>query len=321
MDEDGADTLLVIGRQIRTTSGRRLDLVAIDSSGGLILIEVKRDADDVKQRKDHAEIQAVRYAASLARLKTLEEIVTNLYGPYIAKYCREELESSGGTRTAEEWARKKLLEFMDANEIDRSWINHRQQIVLIGAGFDDDTRSAAAWMARNQLPIRVIELQPVKLGNSWLLNVQQIIPVANYEDLYVDVMNQDGGSNGPSSSRRTKPGSRKTRIRLPEIFDSGRLSAGDEIYFRKTPEKRAALIDGKSCRFNGDAVSILQFAKSASGWSGVNIYDWIVHVPSERTLEEIRIEIEQERAAAESETTNDQPSEESPSEQLQEATL
>ena len=64
---DDDETLLVIGRQVRTSTGKVMDLVALDNTGAITLIEVKRDTRDVKARSDHAEIQAVRYAASLAR--------------------------------------------------------------------------------------------------------------------------------------------------------------------------------------------------------------------------------------------------------------
>src|SRR5687768_14352841 len=39
-DDDGAETLLIIGRQVITDSGKRMDLVALDNTGAIILIEV-----------------------------------------------------------------------------------------------------------------------------------------------------------------------------------------------------------------------------------------------------------------------------------------
>jgi hypothetical protein len=67
--------MLVIGRQVINETNRRMDLVALDNTGAIILIEVKRDPKDMMYRKDNAEIQAVRYAASLATLRTIDDLV------------------------------------------------------------------------------------------------------------------------------------------------------------------------------------------------------------------------------------------------------
>jgi hypothetical protein len=166
-NDDEGDTMLVIGRQVVNDANRRLDLVALDNTGAIILIEVKRDPRDMMYRKDNAEIQAVRYAASLATLRTIDDLVATLYGPYIHKFQPEQRAEDGGVRSADEWATKKITEFIRDKQLEPSQINNRQKIVLVGAGFDADTRSAAAWMAENGLPIRVIEVRPKKIGGDY----------------------------------------------------------------------------------------------------------------------------------------------------------
>lgn len=294
--DDSGESLLIIGRQVRTTTSKRMDLVALDGSGVLILIEVKRDAEDMKHRKDHAEIQAVRYAAGLAKLRSVDDIVTNLYGPYIARYQASELEREGGKRTAEEWARKKILEFMRDNDIDRDRLNHDQRIVLIGASFDEDTKSAAAWMARNGMPIRLIEVQPVRVGDCYFLNITQVLPVSLYEDYYVDVVTKE---DGRKSALKSMPSgiTRTARIRLDAIIEAGLVGIGDEIYFKKQPDNLAVIVDGRRCRYKGRELSILQWSKELTGWGAVNIYEWIVHVPSGQLLDDLRVTLEQQLEA------------------------
>jgi hypothetical protein len=294
-DEDEGPTLLVIGRQVRTKTNRRMDLVALDGTGGLTLIEVKRDASDVGNRADHAEIQAVRYAASLGKLKTEDDLVAALYARYVERYEGEQLKLHGGGRSAEEWARKRLTEFIRKNGIDGARLNHTQNVVLIGASFDSDTISAAAWMAKNGLPFRVIQVEPRRIADSYFLDVKQLIPVPAYEDFYVDVT---VSSDAPPASKTTggSSGARAYRIRLPALVEAGRLKAGDTLIFKIDPTRPAKLKGPNTCEFEGKDVSLLDWTKQVSGWAAVNIYDWVIHQPTGKLLEEIRVELEEELA-------------------------
>lgn len=300
--DDEEDSLLIIGRQVHTRTQKRMDLVAMDSTGAMILVEVKRDARDVAGRKDHAEIQAIRYAASVAGMTRVDDIVANIHAPYVERYERDELAKQGGDRSASEWARKKLFEFMRDNNIEESRLNHAQKIVLVGAGFDADTRSAAAWMASNGLPIRVIELRPCRLGSDILLEITQIIPVPRYEDFYVELLTPD------SSSRAARFGGMATaaeavraqRLRVPDLYAAGMLKAGQEVYFKNNPDRKAALsATPNRCRENGGSErTLLDWSKEVTGWAAVNVYDWLVHEPSKKTLDQLRSELEAKQAAA-----------------------
>lgn len=243
-------------------------------------------------RKDHAEIQSVRYAASLAMLRTVDELVASVYGPYIANYCADELKKNGGGRTAEEWARTRLLQFLAQNSIDQDRLNHEQSIVLIGAGFDDDTISAAAWMAKNGLPIRMISLQPAKFGDDYIINVEQILPLPEYDDFFVDVVNRVGFA--PPKAKSTSLFSRQQRIRLKVLMDEGKIAPGDFIYYRNEPEKHAKLTSDGRCEYEGQTMSVFEWGKLVSGWSSLNIYEWVVHVPTKSTLEQLRCKLEEE---------------------------
>lgn len=295
-DED--ETLLIIGRQVPTATGKTMDLVALDNSGALILIEVKRDARDMRFRKDNAEVQAVRYAASLATLRTVDELVVKLYAPFIEKYHEAERKALGGGRTAVEWARKKLGEFIDNNGIRPERVNHAQKIVLIGAGFDEDTKSAAAWMAGNGLPLRVIEIRPYRLGAVYALDVQQVIPPAASEDYYVDVTARRSVTRAEGKAKAD----RASRPRLKDILAAGLVSPGDEVWFKNTPDQRAVLTADGKCEFSGKKMSLLDYGKAMSGWGAVNVYDWIIHGPTKKFLGSLREELEAaEEAATEAE--------------------
>ncbi|SUM76092.1 Uncharacterised protein [Staphylococcus saprophyticus] len=61
---DEEESLLIIGDQIKNKENARSDLTALDQNGNIVLIEIKRDLKDIKQRVEAFEIQAIRYAAS-----------------------------------------------------------------------------------------------------------------------------------------------------------------------------------------------------------------------------------------------------------------
>src|SRR6266542_4084742 len=52
------ETLLIVGQQVSNIERGRSDLVAVDESGNLVLIEIKRDARDITTRKESFEFQA-----------------------------------------------------------------------------------------------------------------------------------------------------------------------------------------------------------------------------------------------------------------------
>ena len=288
IEQDEEETMLVIGRQIRTGTGRVMDLVAIDNTGALTLIEVKRDMLDVRNRTDHAEIQSVRYAASLAALRTADELVIHLFAPYIRKFV-DTSKVDMGSRTPEEWARKKLTDFLNDNQVPSNRVNHTQNIVLIGGGFDEDTKSAAAWMAANELPIRVIEVRPCQVGSEYCLDVQQLIPVPEYQDFYTDINRQ------PSSKSLSKSGPvgvRRKRLGRSDLFEAGYLRRGDEIFVSLDPEKRAIVLDQKYCEFGGEKLTYLQWARQITGWSSVNIFQVMVLASTGETFGTLRERLE-----------------------------
>src|SRR5687768_4723385 len=46
------ENLLIVGQQVRNLEAGRADLVAVDGNGSMVLIELKRDADDSGRRKE-----------------------------------------------------------------------------------------------------------------------------------------------------------------------------------------------------------------------------------------------------------------------------
>ncbi len=77
--EASSESLLIVGQQVSNAERGRSDLTAVDGNGHLVLIEIKRDLEDIQQRKEPFEFQAIRYAASLATIKTQERLIEQIY--------------------------------------------------------------------------------------------------------------------------------------------------------------------------------------------------------------------------------------------------
>ena len=95
-DEDEDETLLIVGQQVRDEAGGRNDLTAVDDEGSIVLIEIKRDPADAANRHEPFESQAIRYAASLATIKNVDQLVDEVFARYVEKHAGEEGFDVGG---------------------------------------------------------------------------------------------------------------------------------------------------------------------------------------------------------------------------------
>jgi hypothetical protein len=73
---------MVIGREVRTSSGKELDLLAMDADGNLVVIELKRD----KTPRDIV-AQVLDYGSWVVSLRT--EDIAGIFSSYVSKYYEE----------------------------------------------------------------------------------------------------------------------------------------------------------------------------------------------------------------------------------------
>lgn len=116
--------LRLIGRQVMTSSGP-LDLLAIDRSGDLVIIELKRD-----RLPREALAQAVDYASDLATW-SIDKI-----SEACVKYTGESLEDVFSTSFPEV-------------DLETTKINDRQRIVLVGFGAETALERMVEWLSEN----------------------------------------------------------------------------------------------------------------------------------------------------------------------------
>ena len=149
-------------------SRRRIDLLAIDKSANLVVIELKRTEDG-----GHMELQAIRYAAMVSTL-TFDKLV-GIYAQFLA--------SNG----IEQDATTSLLDFLDWSEPDEEQFGQEVKIVLASAEFSKELTTAVMWLNDFGLDIRCVRLQPYLSDDQLFLDVQTVIPIPEAADYQVRI--------------------------------------------------------------------------------------------------------------------------------------
>ena len=146
-------------------SGRSIDLLALDARGRLVVIEIKRSSTG-----DHAELQAIRYAAMVSVLSS--DQITEAHQAYLDKW------KIGGD------AVERIREHLETTEFDDIY-TETPRIILVSRDFSKELTTSVLWLNENGLDITCVQLQPYMNGPEILLESSQVIPVPGTEDLLI----------------------------------------------------------------------------------------------------------------------------------------
>jgi hypothetical protein len=274
------ENLFIIGQQVRNSSNAITDLVALDENGNIVLIEIKRDIEDIKRRREKFEYQAIRYAASLAKISSPMELVDQIFSKYIesnqAKFNLSEL-------TPREKGIRLLTEFLDENDAKKSF-NKKQRIILIASEFDRQTESAVAWLISNNVDISCFTVKPLKISEGYFLNVERILPPPSLDDYYVGIKvnNYEIGNELKTRVERS------ILPKMDKLFEWGIIKRGDRLFIKNRENHKGVAIDSKYVRVENEKLTYHEWGKKATGWSSVQTYAFIVKEESGKTLSELR---------------------------------
>ncbi|WP_421740309.1 hypothetical protein [Cellulomonas sp.] len=148
---------------------RRIDLLAVDASGQLVVLELKRTDDG-----GHMELQALRYAAMVSTM-TFDQL-SDTYERHLQAVSPSDAPH----------ARARLADFLvDAGGED-AVLERRVRIILVSAGFDTQITTTVLWLNDlYQLDITCIRLTPYRVDGRLLLDLQQVIPLPEAQELMV----------------------------------------------------------------------------------------------------------------------------------------
>lgn len=198
LTQGDGDELLVIQKEFDgfDDTRERLDLLAIDKEGNLVIIENKLDDSgrDVVW-------QALKYASYCANLK--KQQVVEIFQRYLNQKAPSE-----GAEPAN--AERVLLEFLQADDLQSVQLNtlKSQRLILVAAHYRKEVTNTVLWLSQFGVNCQCFKVTPYQAGTELFLNVEQIIPTPEASDFMIGMMAKEDEEKSASNEQRRSHGLR-----------------------------------------------------------------------------------------------------------------
>ena len=150
----------------------RLDLLAVDENGRLVVIELKRDDSGSSQ-----DLQALRYCAYVSALTSQQ--VLELLMDYRRRWCDQpDMSLKEAEQVMDQHCGMSMLQEIDQDEQPR--------VILLAGHYRPGVTATCVWLRRNfNMDIRCLQLAAHQSGNQTLLSVAQLLPLPQAEEFEV----------------------------------------------------------------------------------------------------------------------------------------
>lgn len=165
-------------------SNKRIDLLGVDKNANLIVIELKRT-----KTGDHMDLQAIRYASMISTM-TFSNCIS-IYQKYLIK------------RGIDKDAETELLNFLEWNELEDDF-GGDVNIILASQNFSKELTTSVTWLNERNLNIKCIKLTPYEYSGKIILDVNQIIPIPEIEDLQIKIREKSNEKRNSNKGQRDK---------------------------------------------------------------------------------------------------------------------
>lgn len=188
------EELLIIQKEFDGFEGtsERLDLLALDKEGQLVIIENKLDDSgrDVVW-------QAVKYAAYCSSLNKTQ--IVQIYQKY--------LDSWGGGDEAS----RRICEFLDVDELDEVVLNagNDQRVMLVAANFRKEVTATVLWLLAHQIRAQCFRVVLYSRNKDLFVDVKQIIPTPEAQDFMIGMATKESEEKSTQGVQR-----RSEKLRL-----------------------------------------------------------------------------------------------------------
>ncbi len=183
------EELLIIQKEFAGFSDthERLDLLALDKEGNLVIIENKLDDSG----KDVV-WQALKYSSYCSGLT--KENICKIYQEYLDK---NRIDAN---------ASDKLVEFFEPLEFEEIILNtgFTQRIIFVAAKFRKEVTSTALWLMNYNLQIQCFKVTPYSLVEQLFLTFEQIIPTPDAEEFMISMAEKAQIDRSTKSELKTR---------------------------------------------------------------------------------------------------------------------
>ncbi|TWT55237.1 PDDEXK family nuclease [Allorhodopirellula solitaria] len=175
--------LLVISEEFSDweESKRRIDLLALDREGNVVVVELKRTEDG-----GHMELQALRYAAMVSAITFADAEKT--FANYLAK--RDDVRD----------AKETLLSFLGWDEPIESDFGKAVRVMLVAAEFSKEITTSVLWLREQRIDISCVRIKPYGTREELFLDVQTIIPLPEAEAYQIKIRQKQAAKDGSTVS-------------------------------------------------------------------------------------------------------------------------
>ncbi|MCW5521114.1 DUF4268 domain-containing protein [Aureitalea sp. L0-47] len=168
------EDLLIIQKEFDgfNDTQERLDLLALDTGGNIVVIENKLDDSgrDVVW-------QALKYVSYCSTLSTSQ----------IIKIYQDYLDGQG----LEENAKDNILEFLDIDEDGLLLNRNDQRIIFVANNYRKEVTSTVLWLLQHSVQVQCFRAIPYGRGEELFLQIAQIIPLPETKEFMIDAMEKE----------------------------------------------------------------------------------------------------------------------------------
>lgn len=218
------EPLLVITSEFDQFDGSRdrLDVLAIDQSKKLVVVELKRD-----RVAGYADLQALRYAAMVAPMTAQD--IAEAYSKF--------------HKVAIDEARDAIAAFLDHPFADTTF-DDQPRIILASENFGHELTTTVLWLTQKfSLDITCVRLIPYSVGDDVFVSPQTIIPIPEAKDYQVRLQRKEADAVVVGKKRQR----RMETIRY--LLKHGLLKPGDRLVLnRNLPDYLSDREPGPWCR-------------------------------------------------------------------------
>lgn len=183
------EELLIIQKEFAgfDDTKERLDLLALDKSGTLVIIENK--LDDSGQDVVWQSLKYASYCSTLSKSN-------------IAEIYQQFLDREG----IKENAQNRICQFLGEEDFGEIILNvgSEQRLIMVAAQFRKEVTSTVLWLLKHDVRVQCFKATPFQDNDLLFLNLEQVIPLAEAQELMIGISEKEKEEHSTERGQATR---------------------------------------------------------------------------------------------------------------------